>query len=278
MTSKKLILYHADCMDGFGAAWAACTIHGPSLCELQPVYHGNPPPEISGRDVMILDFCYPREILLKLKEQSKSLIVIDHHKTAYEDCGDLDFCHFDMNESGASLTWKHFIPNNFSSPKLIQYIRDIDLNKYELPYSKQVRQIIKMVSRTYDDWTKLSSTINNDLDSIVKEGLIIVKANYHHVIDTIKSTFDIELNGIKGKAINETYDSMSETLNYILEKFPESNFALGFYFNGSKWKYSLRSEDRRIDVGALAKTFGGGGHRNASGFELDELICQMKKI
>lgn len=38
-----------------------------------------------------------------------------------------------------------------------------------------------------------------------------------------------------------------------------------------KWKVSLYSTKPEVDCGAIAKTFGGGGHRGASGFECDKL-------
>jgi nanoRNase/pAp phosphatase (c-di-AMP/oligoRNAs hydrolase) len=33
-------------------------------------------------------------------------------------------------------------------------------------------------------------------------------------------------------------------------------------------QYSLRSEDSREDVSEVAKQFGGGGHRNAAGYQI----------
>ena len=44
-----------------------------------------------------------------------------------------------------------------------------------------------------------------------------------------------------------------------------------------KWKASLRSMGR-ADVAALARTFGGGGHRQAAGCTLDGDLAEVKKI
>ena len=45
-------------------------------------------------------------------------------------------------------------------------------------------------------------------------------------------------------------------------------------------KVSLRATDGRVDVSAIARTQGGGGHRQAAGFStelpLDELVEQLR--
>ena len=38
---------------------------------------------------------------------------------------------------------------------------------------------------------------------------------------------------------------------------------------GPRWKISLRSSDGRVDVSAIAREAGGGGHRQAAGFRSD---------
>src|SRR2546426_8860829 len=69
-----LVLYHSDCTDGFGAAWAIWKRY-PSA-EFIPADHGLPPPvSCAGRRVVIVDFAYPRPILEEISE------VHDHHPT-----------------------------------------------------------------------------------------------------------------------------------------------------------------------------------------------------
>ena len=56
--TKTWVLYHAECLDGFGAAWAAWKALG-AEAQYQPVRHGYPAPGMpAGRIVYILDFCY----------------------------------------------------------------------------------------------------------------------------------------------------------------------------------------------------------------------------
>jgi nanoRNase/pAp phosphatase (c-di-AMP/oligoRNAs hydrolase) len=53
--------------------------------------------------------------------------------------------------------------------------------------------------------------------------------------------------------------------------FDESkhDIMMSYAYNGSKTKYTMFSPYKGTDVGKLAKLMGGGGHRNAAGFEIE---------
>jgi oligoribonuclease NrnB/cAMP/cGMP phosphodiesterase (DHH superfamily) len=57
---------------------------------------------------------------------------------------------------------------------------------------------------------------------------------------------------------------VSETLTKLLEMY-DYPYVIGWYFNGTKYVYSLRS-DGDCDVSELAKRYNGGGHKKAAGF------------
>jgi hypothetical protein len=78
------ILYHAGCRDGFCAAWVAGRALGRENCEFIPVTHGESYPYMrEGSRVYILDFCYKQEELEALSQVMDSVIVLDHHRTAF---------------------------------------------------------------------------------------------------------------------------------------------------------------------------------------------------
>lgn len=97
-----IVIYHASCNDGAGAAYAAWTVLG-ETAEYVPAHYGNEPPDVTGKVVYVLDFSYPRDVLLDMNAKAKSLLVLDHHKTAEADLKGLDFAVFDMIELGAAL-------------------------------------------------------------------------------------------------------------------------------------------------------------------------------
>lgn len=76
--SNPLVIYHAKCPDGMAAAWAAWMIYRP-LGEYLPASYGDPPPAdeaVAGRDVILVDFSYPRDALVRLHKAARSLLVL----------------------------------------------------------------------------------------------------------------------------------------------------------------------------------------------------------
>jgi phosphoesterase RecJ-like protein len=66
-------------------------------------------------------------------------------------------------------------------------------------------------------------------------------------------------------ATDEDLDGFVELLNNM----PQSKFALLLRQDGEVVKGSLRSEpNKKVDVSKIAKSFGGGGHKLASGFKI----------
>lgn len=90
----KNIWYHAGCWDGFCAAWLCRNVW--PAANYVPVQYGNPAPYTNGKPTLIVDFSYPRDVLLEMREHC-DLTVLDHHKTAKDELADLDFCVFDMD-------------------------------------------------------------------------------------------------------------------------------------------------------------------------------------
>ena len=99
----RLVLYHANCMDGFSAAWAVWKKFGDADTEYLPAKYGDAPPDVTDRDVVIVDFSYKRDVMLTLNRAANQLLCLDHHKTAEADLKDLPFARFDMERSGAGM-------------------------------------------------------------------------------------------------------------------------------------------------------------------------------
>jgi hypothetical protein len=78
---KPLVLYHSACRDGFCAAWIASHTLWKET-EYLSVQYGSAPPEVLGRDVYVLDFCYSRAEMEHLATQAASLTVIDTTRRA----------------------------------------------------------------------------------------------------------------------------------------------------------------------------------------------------
>ena len=113
-TSVNCVIYHDDCTDGFGAAYAAWKQLG-NRAEYHACKHGCTPPNVKGKTVAILDFSFDNETTKKMIGESDDLIVIDHHKSAMVELHDITNTHFDMSKSGAMLSWDFFHPGTSST-------------------------------------------------------------------------------------------------------------------------------------------------------------------
>src|SRR5262245_28802612 len=103
--APTLIIYHADCPDGFCAAYLA--LRRFPQARILPATHGHPPPfaEVRDQHVLVVDFSWKRPVVEALHDEAASLFIIDHHKSAEQELVGLDYTTFDLKRSGATLTW-----------------------------------------------------------------------------------------------------------------------------------------------------------------------------
>ncbi len=254
-----LVLYHAQCNDGFGAAWVAHRHHG-KQAEYRAVQYGDAiPKDVDGRDVLILDFSFQRPVLLELERRAKSLRVLDHHQTAQDDLAGLEFAVFDLSKSGATLTWSHFFPGQ-ECPWLLKYIEDRDLWKHSLPYCEEVSAALQSYRRSFSVW---DSIIEKGLEALVAEGRPIARYK-NRLVKAASSRYRmIELAGYRVPCVTSCV-LQSEIGSRLSANFP---FVAIMFELGDKRIWSLRSHmTRGINVAEIARQRGGGGHPNAASF------------
>ena len=262
--SVNVIIYHANCTDGFGAAYSAWKRLG-NRAEYHACMHGDTPPDIKGKNVAILDFSFDNETTKKMVESAESLIVIDHHKSAMVELHDVTETKFDMAKSGAMLAWEFFHPG-IEPPKFISYIQDRDLWTWELPYSREFSAAYDMVPFEFEEFEKFED--DSVFDDAVKRGSYILAYSKTVVKKICEKAIFRDWDGKKVGIVNASH-WMSEIGNRLA---PHCDFAVIWYFDheAQKTKASLRAFHDNVDVSEIAKAFGGGGHPKSSGFILDK--------
>ncbi len=262
-TSIDLVIYHKSCTDGFGAAYSAWKLLG-SKAEYYAATHGDPPPDVSGKTVAILDFSYKNAVTKQMILDSKDLIVIDHHKSAMVELHDISNTHFDMTHSGARLAWDFFHPGK-EAPKFIDYIEDRDLWKWELPYSKEFSAAFDMVPFEFEEFERFED--DSVFDDAVKRGSYILAYSKTVIKKVCEKATSRSMQGHDVLVVNASH-WMSEIGSRLS---PDCDFAMIWYYDHEdrKIKVSLRSFHDTVDVSEVAKRFGGGGHKKAAGFTLN---------
>lgn len=259
-----LVIYHAECSDGFGAAWSAWKLLG-NKAEYFSARHGFPPPDVKGKHVVIADFSYDRETTLKLIDDSQSLVILDHHKTAYEMLKGIPNLYYDNNHSGAILSWNYFHPDK-DPPKFLKYIEDRDLWKFSMPYSKEFSSAFDMVPWEFDEFDNfLDDSVVDDAITrgkyiLAYEKTVINKIAQHAVVRSWR--------GKKVYVVNASH-WMAEIGAKLS---PDCDFVVIWYFSheNQQYKISFRSFYDDVDVSEVAKSYGGGGHAKAAGCQFDK--------
>ncbi|MDA8330454.1 MAG: DHHA1 domain-containing protein [Candidatus Dormibacteraeota bacterium] len=252
---RPMVIYHGDCPDGFGAAYAAWKLYGDEADYL-PVNHGEPPPDLRGRSVLVADFAYDRQTTEALAEQASSLVVLDHHRSAEAEIGDLPHCVFDMNRSGAVMAWEHL--HQDAPPLLLQYVQDRDLWRNQLPESDEVSAALRARPFDFRVWDSLN------VDQLRAEGRVLL-AYQRRMIERIAAhACAVEVAGIKVPTVNSPV-LQSELGDRLAKGHPFA--AVWWQGAGEVARWSLRSTPEGLDVSVIASRFGGGGHRTAAGFK-----------
>ncbi len=254
----EYVLYHKNCEDGFGAAWAAWKALG-DQAEYLPVQHGDSLPELpDGSRVTVVDFAYPRDVIIRLRERMESLWVLDHHKTAAQDLAGLDFVTMDMQKSGAILAWEYWFPGE-SAPLLLQYIQDKDLWLFHLVNSSEVSAALRSYPKDFEVWNSLSA------DDLAKDGIAIHRAINVQVSNHVEIATLRTVGGYLVPVVNATC-YQSEIGDQLISRYPDAPFAACFLDRADgRRQWSLRSRGN-FDVSEVARRFGGGGHQNAAGY------------
>lgn len=296
---KPLILYHDNCADGFGAAFAAWCKFG-DKAEYVPCQYGKPPPlmsEVLGREVYILDFSFPRPVMDTIFTDAKRVVWLDHHKTAFEMWGkpieeryEGDYGHIilDNNKSGAMLAWKYFHPN-YSVPRFIRHIDDYDRWQFKIDHTKEFNKALwSYAPWSFEQWNKFFFTNNEGIHDIpigsfYTTGKDLLRDHNQKVADMAKKAekCSIEKHGpaddgdeytywqVNGLIVNCPSFLASDVGHELAVK--SGTFGLTWMFKIEDGKQiaacSLRSNGE-YDVATIAQAFGGGGHRNAAGFSV----------
>lgn len=261
---SPIILYHANCDDGFGAAYAAWTHFGDNA-EYRPVQYGDPVllETLVGRQVFILDFSFSPDVIGAMSQVATQVTMLDHHKSAAEQWQDIvpvtnAVITFDMDRSGAQMSWDHFHPD-VARPILIEHIGDRDLWRFALPDTKAFCAGLSILPTTFEAWHTVTP------DTLIASGRVIVEFQQHQIDGVMSRELrPVTLGGYHGLAAN-VINNTSEVGHEIAKR--SGTFSLTFSIKGDDVICSLRSV-APFDVSEIAKRYGGGGHAQASGFTM----------
>lgn len=266
-----VVIYHADCRDGFGAAYAAWKKFGDTASYIPLNASVNTPPEgLTNKEVYIVDFSFTKDVLQDLVNTNKSVVVIDHHITAKEAVESFEGNIFDNDHSGAVLTWSYFHPNT-PTPPLLEYVEDHDLWRFALPENREFNVALGQYAMTFESWDNLIEELKktDSLINFIAKGAMLGKFEDKLVAHMMTRKERVRFEGHEIWVLN-TSEYASVLGNQLAElNLAEDQTPIGivYYHGDGKIKMSLRSIGD-TDVSVIAQKYGGGGHKNASGMSV----------
>ena len=265
--------------------------------------YGQPIPDLSEYDKVIMcDISFPKEVMSNLMLFHKNnFIWIDHHVSAIRDNNDVDLKSNgirDTNYAACELTWKYFMSNPVDKfgevedqnpmPEIVRLLGRYDCFGHKgtpeelkvLEFQYGARQCISNYEEAYTEL--LYSLQNYPIKSeipIHENG----KAIYRYLCTDAKQSYK---NGFEIRLFTYTEEDHMNPHKFICinkERFNPINFGIDYHQDGydgaacfhrtkdGRWAFSLYNDNGKVDCSQIAKQFGGGGHKGAAGFIIDDI-------
>jgi hypothetical protein len=318
VSSNHVIVYHDKCHDGITALWCARQRYPES--EAYPGQYNVPPDleRLRGKDVIIVDFSWKRGPMLDVSKVAKSILVLDHHKSAeaelapgdkffalrpaaeigtlarfeanlvQDDCenanvdGAVIYTVFDMERSGAGLAWDVLVGG--PRPPLVDMVEDRDLWRFAIPASRAVHAAL--ASYPLDEATRwLLMRIGwteEGRKGLVTEGQAILRYHDERVREAVTYARPMRFDefDVVVPSVCLPHLAFYSDIGATLAK--NAPFAVCWYGHPTEPDayLSLRSREGGFDVSKVAERFGGGGHAAAAGFPLpyDDVLARLRVV
>lgn len=282
-----VIIHHNKDMDGF-ASGAICKLRYPEAKLIGWDYSESIPDfeQFRGEEVIMIDVTFPiREIILLAS--ICELTIIDHHISFKKQIDELDIEYvknepfyyvYEANKAACEIGWEYLFPE-LEIPRAITLIGRYDTWRKDegdwenetMPFKYFMYGNCNSVETFPSNWIfgidKDEISYHYTINNAIEIGKSIAK--YQENMDegiVRKNVFPIEAYGLKAIAINY-FPFSSEVLKSIWDD-SKYDIQIGFFYTNGKWGVSLRSIGDKVDCSLIAKARGGGGHKNAAGFEV----------
>jgi hypothetical protein len=263
-SERTIILYHGNCPDGFGGAYAAWKKFGDSV-EYRPLLHGKPAPtDLANAKLYFVDFCYEQEVMNKIVAEAASVTVLDHHEGTRAVVESMPEFIFDNDRSGATIAWTYFHPEE-TVPMLLKYVEDGDLYRFVLPESRTLLSYLYAHPFTFESWDALRAELDDSqgFAHALEIGRIYTE-HYNILLEQIVS--GAELVAFEGHTVYMVSCPrifVSDAGNRLYRKHPPFAILPSVKVDGIR--VSLRGNGT-VDLMSIAQKYGGNGPKSAAAF------------
>jgi oligoribonuclease NrnB/cAMP/cGMP phosphodiesterase (DHH superfamily) len=241
-----------------------------------------------GEEIYVVDFSFSAKFM-KMMQECSVLHWIDHHKSAIEEClhieGIKGLRYLEEPEhkpfdkiSGCELTWKYIYPET-EMPEAVKLLGRYDVWDHSDPNVLQFQYGMRNFDDTLPDstiWKEESEEAvlwmtTQGLFGILESGKTILQyEKKKNIVHAKEMSFETIFKGLRAVCINKPF-SNSKVFDSIWDE-EKHDIMIIFGCKPRSFKYSLYSTKDNVDCSEIAKLFGGGGHKGASGFHYNRFL------
>lgn len=283
-----IIFTHGSCFDGTASAWLFHRYYVGDVkifwCQYE---HGAEWERVDckDREVVFVDFSAPRDVLCRIAAEAKSVLVIDHHKSAAAALANPETWApsnmtviFDKTRSGCLLAYDYLkavsdakrIP--FIQAPLVTYVNDHDLWRFLMPDTRLVTAYLSSLPHSVDAYDLVNTQmVSGGMADILAKGSAIKAHLEQKILKAAKRVSIRRDHAGNNVAVYNCIDQISETAEKVLALHDSADYTCSWFDIVSENEvtrvHSLRSRPgSEIDVSLIAEEYGGGGHEHAAGF------------
>lgn len=248
--------------------------------------------ELMGQDVIMIDVSLPMNDMFVLGLRCRHLTWIDHHISAINAYNDFP----PHSQGGENITailengvsaceggWKYLFPDEIM-PTAVKLLgeydtwRNQDKQRWDnaiMPFQYGMRMICSSAETFPQELFEMPEIVTDSpVYSIIRDGKTILAYQKTQNERACRSSFEIEFEGLKAICLNNG-GANSQVFESVYDE-NRHDVMIPFVFTGNHWTFSLYTTKKEVDCSVIAKSYGGGGHRQAAGFQLKHLPDEFK--
>lgn len=250
-------------------------------------HYGDPIPDLSSyEEIIMCDISFPEKAMeelysIQVKEHGDSFIWIDHHISAINVNSDAIPGNRNTKFAACELTWQYFFPNK-KMPEIVRLLGRYDCFGHKGTEEEQDVLEFQYGARSYiENYNEAYTQLHQGIDLIQDAGSSI----YEYLCVEAKQTYALGFPIILKEPFVGVHGSGKDDRKFLCvnrNRFNPVNFGIDYHADGydgvacfwyekGKWAFSLYNANGLVDCSVIAKSFGGGGHKGASGFVVDDL-------
>lgn len=238
--------------------------------------------DITGEPMIMADVSLPMKTMLKIAQLTNwQFTWIDHHISAINDYKEFvgegeTFCKAILENGIAACegTWKYLHPD-IEMPLAVKLLGEYDTwrNADKKHWDEEVLPFqfgMRLYCNSVETFPTDILVDENKVLRIINEGKLVLK--YQSQVNELqckKAAFEMEFEGLRAICLNGGGFN-SDVFKSVYDE-NKHDIMMPFQFDGKKWTISLYTTKDEVDCSILAKSKGGGGHKKAAGFQVENI-------